>query len=191
MKRSLTSFAASTKRWGRNGCTRMTKIRCPLRVSGFSPRRLWLRLDRHGPGGHLRQTEARSGTFQCDNLTFTNADNLGSPYFVPVMLQPIARDDHDLVASRFVSHYPFPAERSTSSFDGILASKYGYVALRFGEAVEFVPSERFHPWCVDLGSFMLIAKSAGKSKHWFRHRQTKKRPHGGPARRIIHPNCRS
>jgi len=34
--------------------------------------------------------------------------------------------------------------------------------------VEFVTSERSYPWCVDLGSFMLIAKAAGKSKHSFR-----------------------
>lgn len=107
----------------------------------------------------LRQTKSGSGTFQCDTLTFTNADNLYSPHFIPVMLKSIARDGHDLVASHFVSHYPFPAERSTRSFNGILASESGCGALRSGEDMEFVTSERFYPWCVDLGSVMVTTKA--------------------------------
>ena len=90
----------------------------------------------------LGQTRARSGTFQCDTLTFTNSDNLYSPNFIPAMLKSIAREGKDLVASHFVSHYPFPAERSTRSFDGILASESGCGALRSGEGAEFVTSDR-------------------------------------------------
>ena len=112
----------------------------------------------------LRQTKSGSGTFQCDTLTFTNADNLYSPHFIPVMLKSIARDGHDLVASHFVSHYPFPAERSTRSFDGILASESGCGALRSGEDMEFVTSERFYPWCVDLGSVMVTTKAVEAAK---------------------------
>ena len=83
------------------------------------------------------------GAFQCDTLTFTNADNLYSPHFIPAMLKSVARDGHDLVASHFLSHYPFPAERSTRSFDGILASASGCGALRSGEDVEFLSLARF------------------------------------------------
>ena len=111
----------------------------------------------------LRQTRARSGAFQCDTLTFTNADNLYSPHFIPATLKSIAREGHDLVASHFVSHYPFPAERSTRSFDGMLASESGCGALRSGEDVEFATSERFYPWCVDLGSVMLTTKAVEKA----------------------------
>ena len=106
----------------------------------------------------LRQTKARSGAFQCDTLTFTNADNLYSPHFVPAMLKAIAQEN-DLVASHFVSHYPFPAERSTRSFNEIIASESGCGALRSGESAEFVTSERFYPWCVELGSAMVTAKA--------------------------------
>ena len=75
------------------------------------------------------------------------------------MLKSIACDGHDLVASHFVSHYSFPAERSTRSFEGILASESGCGPLRSGEDAEFVTSERFYPWCVDLGSVMVTTKA--------------------------------
>ena len=106
----------------------------------------------------LRQTKARSGAFQCDTLTFTNADNLYSPHFVPAMLKAIAQEN-DLVASHFVSHYNAPAERSTRGFDSILASEAGCGALRSGEDAEFVTSELFLPLCLDLGAVMVTTKA--------------------------------
>ena len=107
----------------------------------------------------LRQTKAHSGAFQCDTLTFTNADNLYSPNFIPAMLESIAREGQDLVASHFVSHYNAPAERSTRSFDSILASEAGCGALRSGEDAEFVTSELFLPLCLDLGAVMVTTKA--------------------------------
>jgi hypothetical protein len=97
--------------------------------------------------------------------------------------------------SHFVIHYPFPAERSTLSFDGMLASESGCGALRSGEDVEFATSERFYPWCVDLGSVMLSLGHAfhqgrGKSKHSLHHRQITQRPHGEHAERDRYPNRR-
>ena len=106
----------------------------------------------------LRQTKSGSGTFQCDTLTFTNADNLYSPHFIPVMLKSIAQGN-DLVGSHFVSHYNAPEERSTRGFDSILASEAGCGALRSGEDAEFVTSELFLPLCLDLGAVLVTTKA--------------------------------
>jgi len=106
----------------------------------------------------LRQTKSGSGTFQCDTLTFTNADNLYSPHFIPVMLKSIAQGN-DLVGSHFVSHYNAPEERSTRGFDSILASEAGCGALRSGEDAEFVTSELFLPLCLDLGAVMVTTNA--------------------------------
>ena len=135
----------------------------------------------------LKQTRARSGAFQCDTLTFTNADNLCSPHFIPVMLKSIARDGHDLVASHFVSHYNAPAERSTRSFDGILASEAGCGALRSGEDAEFVTSERFYPWCVDLGSVMVTTKAVEAANVRFIIDKLRKDPTGNTLEEIVIP----
>ena len=135
----------------------------------------------------LRQTKARSGAFQCDTLTFTNADNLYSPHFIPVMLKSVARDGYDLVASHFVSHYPFPAERSTRSFDGILASESGCGALRSGKDMEFVTSERFYPWCVDLGSVMVTTKAVEAANIRFVIDRLRKDPTGDTLEGIVIP----
>ena len=103
----------------------------------------------------LRQTKARSGAFQCDTLTFTNADNLYSPHFIPAMLKSIACDGHDLVASHFVSHYSFPAERSTRSFEGILASESGCGPLLSG----ILPTLWFSNGLIIAASFALHSSS--------------------------------
>jgi hypothetical protein len=55
------------------------------------------------------------------------------------------------------------AARLRICFDGIIASESGCGALRSGEDVEFVTSERFYPWCVDLGSVMLTTKAVEKA----------------------------
>lgn len=114
----------------------------------------------------LRQTKARSGTFQCDALTFTNADNLYSPHFIPAMLKSIAQGN-DLVASHFVSHYNAPAERSSHSFDDVLASEAGCGALRSGEDAEFVASDRFLPLGLDLGAVTITAKAVARANTRF------------------------
>jgi len=134
----------------------------------------------------LRQTKARSGTFQCDTLTFTNADNLYSPHFVPAMLKAIARGN-DLVASHFVSHYPFPAERSTRSFNDIIASESGCGALRSGESADFVTSERFYPWCVELGSVMVTTKAVEAANIRFVIDRLRKDPTGDTLEGIVIP----
>lgn len=110
-----------------------------------------------------RRDNSASFDFQCDTLTFTNADNLYSPRFIPAMLKSIASEGKDLVASHFVSHYPYPAERSTRSFNEIMSSQSRCGALRSGEDAEFVTSERFFPWCVDLGSVMFTTKAVERA----------------------------
>jgi len=69
----------------------------------------------------LRQAKAHSWAFQCDTLTFTNADNIYSPHFIPAMLRSVANGS-EIVASHFVSHYNAPVGRSTRSFESVLAS---------------------------------------------------------------------
>ena len=135
----------------------------------------------------LRQSKAHSGTFQCDTLTFTNADNLYSPHFITAMLKSIARDGHDLVASHFVSHYNAPAERSTRGFDSILASEEGCGALRSGKDAEFVTSERFYPWCVDLGSVMVTTKAVEAANIRFVIDKLRRDPTGDTLEGIVIP----
>ena len=134
----------------------------------------------------LRQTKARSGTFQCHTLAFTNADNVYSPHFIPAMLKAIVQGN-DLVASHFVSHYPFPAERSTRSFDAIIASESGCGALRSGEGAEVVTSERFYPWCVELGSVMVTAKTIEAANIRFLIDRLRRDPTGDTLEGIVIP----
>ena len=117
-------------------------------------------------GDILRQTKKGFGrnSFQCDTLTFTNADNLYSPHFIPAMLKSITHDGHDLVASHFVSHYKYSAERSTLSYDNVMSSEIGCGTLRSGEDAEFVTSERFLPCCVELGSVMVTTSAVADAK---------------------------
>ena len=125
--------------------------------------------------------------FQCDTLTFTNADNLYSPHFIPAMLNAIAHDGHDVVASHFVSHYPFPVERSTRSFNSLLASESGCGALRSGEGAEFVTSDRFYPWCVELGSVMVTTKAVEAANIRFVIDKLRKDPTGDTLEGIVIP----
>ena len=104
-----------------------------------------------------------SSKFQCDTLTFTNADNLYSPHFIPAMLKSISSGS-DMVASHFVSHYNFPEERNTHSYHSLMASESGCGTLRSGPDAEFVTSDRFFAWCVDLGAVMLTTRAVAKTK---------------------------
>jgi hypothetical protein len=109
----------------------------------------------------LRANKA-SLKFQCDTLTFTNADNLYSPHFVPVMLKSISNGS-DMAASHFVSHYDFPGERNTRSFQSTMTSESGCGTLRTGTDAEFVTSDRFFAWCVDLGAVMVTTRAVAKT----------------------------
>lgn len=104
-----------------------------------------------------------SSKFQCDTLTFTNADNLYSPHFIPAMLKSISNGS-DMAASHFVSHYNFPAERNTRSFKSLMASETACGTLRYGSDAEFVTSDRFLAWCVDLGAVMVTTRAVAKTK---------------------------
>ena len=109
-----------------------------------------------------KKGDSRSASFSCDTLTFTNADNLYSPLFLPAMLKSISHGN-DMVASHFVSHYPFPAERNLNSFDELTSSEAGCGTLRGGMDAEFVTSDQFIPWCVELGSVMVTTKAVDKA----------------------------
>jgi len=114
----------------------------------------------------LRQKSAGSGRsrLQCDTLTFTNADNLYNPGFIPAMIKSITHGGHDLVASHFVSHYKYSAARSTRSFDSVMSSEIRCGTLRSGENAEFVTSDKFLPCCVELGSVMVTTNAIADAK---------------------------
>jgi len=101
--------------------------------------------------------------FQCDTLTITNGDNVYSPKFIPALLTSIAQGN-DLVASHFVTHYDQPPERSTRSYRDIMASEASCGPVRSGRDAEFVTSDRFLPWCVDLGSVMFTLKAVADTQ---------------------------
>ena len=135
----------------------------------------------------LRQKEAGSGGFQCDTLTFTNADNLYSPNFIPAMLKSIVHDGKDVVASHFVSHYNYSAERSTRSFNSVMASEIGCGTLRSGEDAEFVTSERFLPCCVDLGSVMITTSAVARANIRFLIDKIRKDGTGNSLTKVVIP----
>lgn len=135
----------------------------------------------------LRQKEAGSGGFQCDTLTFTNADNIYSPNFIPSMLKSIVHDGKDVVASHFVSHYNYSAERSTRSFNSVVASEIGCGTLRSGEDAEFVTSERFLPCCVELGSVMITTSAVARARIRFLIDKLRKDGTGNSLAKVIIP----
>ena len=66
-----------------------------------------------------------------------------------------------------------------SASEEVTSSEAGCGTLRGGMDAEFVTSDRFIPWCVELGFLSWLPRSRGKGKHpichrfvtevWYRH----------------------